>query len=158
MPTWRHYTADYSSDPLLCDYLEFGWPANYTSPACPTSAATNHASATAFPQHVTDYLDKEVRHGALLGPFTTAPFEPWFQTNALMTRPKKHSAARRVILDLSWPPSLSVNDGIPKDCYCGLPYKLRLPTADDAIALILKHGPGCTLYSVDLERAYPAAV
>ena len=155
VPVWRQYLANFTQDRLLCDFLDFGWPANYTAAAIPTSASTNHGSALAFPQHVSSYLETELEHGALLGPFDTPPFAPWFQVNALMSRPKKSTDnARRIIMDLSWPPNLSVNDGIPRDTYCGTPYKLRLPTVDDAVELILKHGPGCVLFSIDLSRAY----
>ena len=154
MPTWRHYLTGYQQDSLLCDFLEFGWPVNYTSATPPTPATANHGSALAFPQDIQAYLDKEKQHGALLGPFTQPPFFPWLQTNAMMTRPKKTANERRVILDLSWPIFGSINSGVSKQEYCGIPYKLRLPTADDAIKLILKHGPGCHMYSVDLARAF----
>jgi hypothetical protein len=154
MPAWRYYLRDYVQDLLLCDFLEFGWPISYAANQPPTPADAKHASAWAYPRDIETYLDTERAHGAILGPFSQTPFQPWFQTNALMTRPKKTSEARRVIMDLSWPHSLSVNDGVTSGFYCGVPYKLQLPTVDDAIALIQKHGPGCFLYSVDLARAY----
>lgn len=154
MPVWRSYLQCYDQDPLLCDFLEFGWPINYTSDTPPTPVTANHGSALAFPRDVQAYLDRERSLSALLGPFSQQPFSPCFQTSALMTRPKKNSTERRIILDLSWPLLHSVNAGIPRDTYCGVPYKLRLPTADDAIALIHKHGPRCFMYSVDLARAY----
>lgn len=65
IPAWRAYLATYLADPLLCDYLAYGWPINYTSPVNPTPTNANHASALAYPQHVDDYLAKEVHHGAI---------------------------------------------------------------------------------------------
>lgn len=155
MPAWRHHLLDYT-DHALCDYLEFGWPMNYVPLRPPTPTLSNHGSATAHVQHVLDYVNKETQLGALLGPFEAPPFWPWSQVNPLMTAPKKDSDARRVITDLSWPPApeFSVNSGIPGQTYMGQPYKLRLPTADGLASLILKHGPGCYLYSVDLSRAF----
>ena len=153
MTAWRHHLADYH-DTALCDFLEYGWPMNFVSPVPPTPTTCNHGSATAYVQHVRDYLQKETQLGALLGPFEAPPFSPWFQVNPLMTAAKKDTASRRIITDLSWPPGASVNAGIPRDQYLGSPYKLRLPTVDDMVALMLKHGPGCYMYSVDLARAY----
>ena len=71
-----------------------------------------------------------------------------------MTREKNHSTDRRVILDLSWPPGVSVNSGIPKDIYLGEPYKLKLPTLDDLVTRIWELGRGCCLFTLDLARAY----
>ena len=61
---------------------------------------------------------------------------------------------RRVILDLSHPEGASVNFGIPRDTYLGVPYKLHLPSAQDLRGLIVSQGQGCHLWSVDLQRGY----
>lgn len=151
---WQEYLTGYTQDPQLVDFLAYGWPMNYVSSAIPQATTTNHTSAAAYPDSVAEYLDTEVRLNAMLGPFCVPPFEPWCQTSPLMTRPKKNSTDRRVILDLSWPHGASVNAGIPKDIYLNEPYKLRLPTADDYVQLIKTKGQGCWLYSVDLARAY----
>ena len=71
-----------------------------------------------------------------------------------MTKEKRDSTKRRIILDLSWPLGASVNDGIPKEEYLGEPFKLTLPTADDLIHIIKQKGQGCFLFSIDLARAY----
>jgi len=151
---WKQYLAEYTQDPHLVDFLAYGWPMNYTSLAIPQPSTTNHSSADAYPDSVTGYLQTEVQLNAMLGPFDKPPFVPWCQTSPLMTRPKKTSTDRRVILDLSWPQGASVNSGIPRDIYLDQPYKLRLPTADNLADLIKAKGPGCWLYSVDLARAY----
>ncbi len=49
---------------------------------------------------------------------------------------------------------MSVNSGILSDTYLGAPYKLKLPTINDAIDMIRSHGRGCLMYSLDLARAY----
>ena len=71
-----------------------------------------------------------------------------------MTREKKDSPDRRVILDLSFPVGHSVNSEIHKHCFEGGPYKLRLPGALDLAEHIAKRGTSCLLYKVDLSRAY----
>lgn len=153
MARWRSYLQDYH-DTDLCDFLQYGWPMNYTLDTPPTPTSRNHRSALDHPFHVAKYIDSEIQYGALLGPFMGSPFHPSCQISPLMTREKKWSDKRRIILDLSWPPNASVNWGIPKDTYLGQPYKLRLPTVDDAVNMIRAHGQGCYLYSLDLERAY----
>lgn len=153
LPAWRRLLAGYH-DAMICDFLEFGWPMNYTRAYPPAPVDKHHASALAFPDHVSDYLETEVSLGAIMGPFPHAPFTPWCQTNAFMTREKKCSAKRRIIVDLSWPTGFSVNSGIPSDIYLGQPYKLHLPTVDDLANAIVKQGQGCFLYSLDLARAY----
>ena len=127
---------------------------DYSRAHPPSPSHTNHSSATAFPQDIRRYIKKEIFYGSIAGPFPQPPFTPWFQTNPLMSRPKKDSTDRRVILDLSWPLDFSVNDGIDKLTYLGNPYKLYLPCVDDLINLVIKHGPGCYLYSRDMARAY----
>ena len=112
--------------------------------------------ATLANQHPADidaYLNKELRHSAIIGPADHLPFQ-WPRTNPMMTRPKKDSSSRRVIVDLSMPQDASVNSGIPRNSLDGAPFKLRLPNPATLAAKILGYGQGCLLYKVDLSRAY----
>ena len=150
---WRRYLSIYN-DPELPEYLEYGFPLGYTLGHTPVSSPMNHSSALCYPSHVNHYIATESHAHALCGPFPYPPFEPSFQINPLMTAPKKHSEMRRVILDLSHPEGASVNYGIPRDTYLGVPYKLHLPSAQDLRGLIVSQGQGCHLWSVDLQRGY----
>ena len=152
--TWRRYHAlGYFHDAQLPDLLEFEFPLNYERAFMPRPVLFNHNSAHHFPMHVDHYIDSELAYNALCGPFHAPPVWP-FQTNAIMTCPKKNSDKRRVILDLSFPDNESVNAGIPQDTYLGVPYKLHLPCAHDLRRLIVQHGQGCHLWSMDLQRSY----
>ena len=71
-----------------------------------------------------------------------------------MTRPKKDVDMRRVVVDLSWPESFSVNAGIDGDSYLGKEYEIRLPTIDLMEKRILELGKGYFLYKTDLSRGY----
>lgn len=71
-----------------------------------------------------------------------------------MTRPKKESHKRRVIIDLSFPEGRGVNAGIPKNSYEGTDATYSLPTISDLAALVAVAGRGAWLWKVDLERAY----
>ena len=105
-------------------------------------------------EHIDKYIRVESEHGALMGPFQSSPFEGWFRTNPLMTRPKRDSVDMCVILDLSYPRDSSVNAGIPSNSLDSAPFKLRLPTPQMLADQIRSLGRGCLLYKVDLSRAY----
>ena len=151
--TWDHLLGDYH-DAEIAEYLRFGWPGGYTAPVPPTSSVSNHPSALKFPDHISNFLDKEVTLGAMLGPFTAPPFEGWSQVSPLMTVEKKDSLSRRVIIDLSFPLGLGVNSGVPKNFFQGNHKQYSLPTIHDLAALVVQMGRGCLIWKADLERAY----
>ena len=136
------------------EYLRFGWPGGYTASSPPTPATANHPSALNFPNDVRMFLDKEVRLGAMLGPFQEPPFRPWSQVSPLMTVEKKGSSSRRVIIDLSFPIGEGVNAGVPKNFFQGKHKQYSLPTIHDMAELVIAAGPACYLWKADLERAY----
>ena len=141
---------------MLCDFLEFGWLLGYRRPTWPsleTQCTKNHDSAWAYPSHVNDFVEVELNHKTILGPFADCPFS-FLHTSPLMTRPKKDSDKRRVIMDLSFPQWESVNAGIPRDTYLDIPYKLQYPKLDDFVAQILSKGRGCHIYKIDIARAF----
>lgn len=152
IPAWRYLLKDYS-DNIICEYLEYGWPIGYQTDAWPHSTNINHKSALVHQPAVENYLQKELGHGAILGPFDRPPFFP-FHSSPLMTAPKKSSDKRRVIVDLSWPKGDSVNSGIPRHTYLDLEYKLTLPTVDNFIEKILSKGQHSFMWRIDIQRAF----
>ena len=74
----------------------------------------SNKSALQYPSHVDAYLSDEINHGAMLGPFRDPPFND-LHISPFMTRDKSSSDKRRVIIDLSWSKSQSVNAGIDSD-------------------------------------------
>lgn len=153
IPAWRHNLVDYE-DNVLCEYLEFGWPISYTADRIPTSTMTNHGSAQDYPQQIEAFLQKELDLGAMLGPFTEFPFTPWTQISPIMTRPKKDTSARRIILDLSFPTGASVNAGIQKNTFEGEIIQYTLPAVSDLTDMVIRMGPKGYIWKADLERAY----
>ena len=153
IPAWRKIEHRLS-DPSLVNMLAYGFPVGYASGEVPTPGTPNHSSALRNQGAVEGFLEKEVRLGAMMGPFKAQPFVNWARANPLMTRPKRESSELRVILDLSFPQGSSVNTGIPGGVLDGQQFKLRLPTPADLAHKIVKHGRGCLLYKVDLSRAY----
>lgn len=96
-----------------------------------------HCGALLFSEQVTAYLTKD---GFVVSPLNTVP--------------KRDSAERRVIVDLSWPCGTSVNDGIPSDSFLGEPISLSYPTIDSIVDAVISLGPGCFLYKRDLKKAH----
>ena len=149
---WKQALVAYH-DRNIVDYLAYGWPINFdrTSPLFPTPK--NHPSATQWQEDVDHYVETERGHGALAGPFTGPPVTG-MHISPLMTRPKKDSRYRRVIMDLSWPQGAAVNDGIDSHSYIDGSAKITLPTADYMADRLLQLGDGAYLYKTDLARGY----
>ena len=151
MQKWRAYTYCIQ-EPQVLDLLEYGFPVGYTAPWWPESSNINHPSALHYPDHVDKYIATEIAHGSVIGPMSQQPFTT-FVTSPLMSREKKNSDRRRVITDFSFG-DYSVNGGIPRDCYLGVPCKLHLPSAWDLRDRIVQQGKGCLMWSRDIARAY----
>ena len=113
-----------------------------------------HRGALLFSEQVTAYLTKEISLGRVAGPFDAVPFTDGFVVSPLNTVPKRDSAERRVIVDLSWPCGTSVNVGIPNDSFLGEAISLSYPTVDSILNAAISLGPGCLLYKRDLKKAY----
>ena len=76
------------------------------------------------------YILKQQKIGAIARPFPQPPFSDRLGVSLLSTHPKKDTIECRVIMDLSWPPGRSVNDGIAKNQFMGFNDKLTFPTVD----------------------------
>ena len=154
IPLWRS-SLRYYTDKIICEFLEFGWPINYQSQEFPVVDHRNHKGAVSFPDAIDNYLSKEVSvYASAVGPFIDSPFPNGLVLSPLNSVPKRDSPDRRVILDLSWPVSKSVNDGIPVDSYLGEAMTVTYPTTDTLVQMILERGPGCFIFKRDLKRAF----
>lgn len=141
-------------DNELCHFLAYGWPVGFYAEEIPSSVPENHPSAVNFPQHIHDFIATELSFKALEGPVQASPFKPWSRISPLMTRPKKGSSQRRVIVDLSYPEGEAVNTGIDTADYLGRDISYTLPTISDLIAKLQVEGRGAFIWKADLARAY----
>ena len=149
-----HLLRNYHDNKII-EFLRYGWPANRLPQAPSPSVTTqNHLSAREYPDAINQYIEKELRLGAMFGPFSTPPFVGHVAVNPLSTRDKKDSGKKRVIMDLSYPDGASVNDQIPKDSYLGLATNLTYPTVDVLAERIAALGPNCLIFKRDLARAF----
>lgn len=153
IPVWRNRLKAYH-DYDLCDFLEFGWPIGYHAEKPPIDSNKNHPSAQFYTAHVKKFIDTEISHKALIGPFRAPPFSPWTKCSPIMTRPKKDSMDRRIIIDMSFPEGHAVNDGISTTDYFGHNITYTLPTIADLIARLQQQGKAAYLWKADLARAY----
>lgn len=153
LPAWDSYLSDYH-DKLLCQFLTYGWPVGYLSDTPPQSVEIYHTSAENNIPHVKKFINTELAYDALVGPFKHTPFVPWCRTSPMMTRDKKDSEEKRIIVDLSYPKDHSVNDALDPANHLGKNITYTLPTIGDLIAQLQMHGPGAYFWKADLSRAY----
>ena len=141
---WVQYLQEYWDWqlPLL---IKFGFPLDFDRDMVINSHDINHKSATEHPDHVWAYLEEELRHQAILGPFKHPPIKK-LHTSPFMTRDKPNSANRRVIIDLSWPHGISVNAGVSSDKYLGTEFVLTYPSVDNVTQEVLRLGRGCKIF------------
>ena len=113
-----------TGDLRILDLLEFGMPidcdVNYGIKKC----QKNHFSAVGFKAQVSEFFEKGVKSGALLGPFESSPIQD-LCFSPLMTVPKE-GTDRRVIVNGS--PGKAINDEIPKSTYLDFEAKFCLPS------------------------------
>ena len=85
---------------------------------------TGHSSAQQHPSHVLAYLEDEIHHGAIHGPYKSKSFGEIMHVSPFITRNKQDNHKRRVIVDLSWPLQASVNHYTESNDYMGTAFKL----------------------------------
>ena len=145
--------SDYS-DTTVALKLAFGWPLGAEGEPPPSVRYANHSGARDFPEDIDRYVVAESDSGSSIGPFSSNPLSRPLVFSPLNSCPKRDSAERRVISDLSFPIGRSVNDMIPRDTYLGQPTNLKFPNVDSLVELIRVKGRGCALFKRDLRKAY----
>ena len=151
---WAEYLGDAPEDTELLDFLHFGFPLGYMGPTSHVDGNVNHPSATKYPEHVDQFIKKELSEGCMLGPYDDPVFTPWLHCSPLMTRPKRESTSRRVITDMTHPNDCSINSYVIKNSVFGIQRQHSLPTVDHFVKDLVRVGPGAYMSTIDLQRAY----
>ena len=112
------------------------------------SCARNHPSATESREVVTEHIRTECRAGRMVGPLSPAGLRGVHMSPAGRI-PKSEPNQWRLIVDLSYPRSHSINDGILSELA-----SVSYASVDDAVQLILQLGKGSELVKLDLKQAY----
>jgi hypothetical protein len=109
---------------------------------------TNHASALRNADKVSIKIKKELKLGRISGPYPSPPLSDMIISPLGMV-PKKNSTECRLIHDLSFPQTSSVNGNIAKE-FTSVSYE----TLDTCVELILNLGPGALVAKCDLKDAF----
>ena len=136
----------------VLNLIKYGMPVNCKENFGINKLQKNHFSALSHKDAVDDYINKNVKSQAMLGPFKVAPISD-LCFSPLMTVPKEETK-RRIIVDFSFPPGRSVNDGIPKNMYLDFVAEFSLPTVQSMVSRVNELGYGCHLYKRDLKGAF----
>lgn len=152
IPMWRKYSAGYHDSKVL-DFLEFGWPINFTSDVLPNPPQRPGIFSMQYETDIENYIKQEIESGHIIGPYKQNPFRLKPSIAPIFSVPKKEGG-RRVIVDCSFGGELSVNAGIKKDSFLGDELNLQYPRHDKFIELLWKYGQGCHMFKIDLSKAF----
>ena len=152
--TWQQALLQYPNQQLVQFFLQgisqgFRIGYSYHTGTTLKAARKNLLGARQHPQVVDEYLSKELSHNRIAGPYSKSKLSS-IQINRFGVIPKRHQQnSWRLIVDLSYPKTASINDGIPK-ALCGLSYI----TIEDAIHRIIQLGPNTLLAKLDIKSAF----
>ena len=136
----------------VLNLLEYGMPINCNDKFGIRKPQKNHFSALAFKIEVGEYFAKGLKSQALLGPFKSTPIQD-LRFSPLMSVPKE-STKRRIIVDFSFPPGKSINDGIPRSTYLDFEVEFSLPSVKSMVDRLNVLGAGCLMFKRDLKAAF----
>ena len=129
--------------------LRFGFKLGLNPPRRLKSAKKNKPSANQHVDVIDNYLANEVALHRVAGPFPLPPL-PNLHVSSFGVIPKKGQPGKwRLIVDLSSPGGLSVNDGINAE-----DYTMQYIRVDQIINMISKYGRGALIAKFDVEAAY----
>ena len=111
----------------------------------------NHSGEKHFSTAVQKFLSKEKSYGAILGHFADNHFICNIALAPLNTVPKKDTVERRIILDLSFPKGMAINESVSKDFYLEEKVLLSYPGVDDLVNLIKIKGKGRLLFKKNMR-------
>lgn len=151
---WEAWLSKSPEDIELLGFLKYGFPLGYLGPISDSQDTPNHPSAVNYKGSVDDFISKEVGLGGIVGPFKQPAFREWTHISPLMTREKKDSAERRVIIDMTYPHPKSVNAYLYKNSSLGVVRDHTLPSVDDVVKALIEMGPGARMATTDISRAY----
>lgn len=150
---WNAIATGHQDDDVVLSGINFGFSLQYMGGPLNEIDIDTRASGDRYRGHIQDYLT-EIGLGAIAGPYDSAPFYPWVRTSPIMTRPKADSHKRRIIIDLSYPPTNNVNQAVIKNNYYGRFLGHSLPRIDDVIEYAEKQGFNIAMATIDIKRAY----
>jgi len=152
--TWQQLLANHPDEQFqryIVEGIRLGFRIGFDSSHPTHSSRRNMKSAYEHPQVVQEYLDRELSLQRVLKlQSDEAEAIQGLQLNPFGVIPKRGRPGKwRLIVDLSSPEGMSINDGINAE-YCSITYA----TVDDAVNMVLELGQGTLLAKLDLKEAY----
>ena len=130
----------------MIDGLRNGFDIGFQGDVTPT-LPKNLKSASENKEAIQAAIDKELQRGHTAGPFPTPPF-PITHCSPIGAAPKKDGSVR-LIMDLSQPHGVSINDSISKEQFA-----CEYSHFDEATDLVNKLGQGTLMCKLDIKHAY----
>ena len=107
-------------------------------------------SVKARPAIVQQFIDSELREGHMFRPFAPDEIQYPVHISRFGVIEKKNQPGKfRLIVDLSYPPGMSVNDGISPELS-----SMSYTKVDDIVQGIWQSGVGSMLAKIDIKNAY----
>ena len=130
--------------------LHSGFRIGCDAPSIPLrSVSDNMPSARLHSSIISSYLDTECKSGWVFGPLPSS-VSSLIHHSRFGVIPKKSQPGKwRLIVDLSFPPGNSINDGIRPELA-----SLAYTSVDEAAQLVLSLGRGCQLAKLDIQSVY----
>lgn len=151
---WDRYLDQSDDERELFSFIKYGFPLGYMGPPSDTKGISNHKSATDYLAQLDKFVEKELSLGGVMGPLHNPPFKEWCHVSPLMSREKRGTEDRRVIIDMTYPPQTSINSYIFKNTVMGEPRDHALPNVDSFVEELNKIGTGAYMSSTDVSCAY----
>ena len=147
---WSKYLGRHP-DQAYARYITRGFRIGFEgSSTPPTQTQRNMKSAYENPHVISVYIESEIMKSRMVGSVIEANTANAIHTSPFGAIPKQHQPGKwRLIVNLSSPKSISVNDGINQQL-CSLQYT----GIDAAVQIILRLGKSCMLAKLDLKDAY----
>ena len=130
----------------LINGFTYGFDIGYVGPSIP-SHPRNLLSSLQHPLEIEQAICKELSRGHTSGPFNTPPW-PYLHCSPLGCTIKP-DGSHRLILDLSQPTGISVNEYIDKE-----DFTVKYNSFDAATELVRNIGHNCLMTKLDIKHAF----
>jgi hypothetical protein len=112
------------------------------------SVSSNTKGSYQYGREVSDAIAAWVKQGYAYGPVSEDEVPATAKINSILTRPKPNGAVR-VILNLSAPKGMSVNDGIDSD-----EFPAKMSSTEAWLRVLNRAGRNCFICKIDFADAY----
>jgi hypothetical protein len=110
--------------------------------------SSNTKGSYQYGREVSDAIAAWVKQGYAYGPVSEDEVPATAKINSILTRPKPNGAVR-VILNLSAPKGMSVNDGIDSD-----EFPAKMSSTEAWLRVLNRAGKNCFICKIDFSDAY----